>query len=153
MDSSPFIHPLSPPENSRFRRRMFYLRHLLKRSFLIQKDYPLEIFGDLSSGCAYSLCPADLGPKSIVYSGGVGKNVSFEQALVKRFSCSVVLFDPSPIGKATMQLPENQNSRFQFFPVGLAGKCGTLRLAPPFESDGDSWFQNTKGSLEVPAWT
>jgi FkbM family methyltransferase len=142
---------LAPPKNMRFRLRMHYIRHLLKRAFIIRNGFVLREFGVKSSGCAYSICADGLGPGSIVYSGGVGKDVSFEHDLVKAFGCSVVIFDPSPIGLATMKLAANQNPRFRFFPVGLAGKCGTWRLAPPFTDDGDSWFSHDSpnGTIEV----
>src|ERR1041385_5529984 len=94
-------HPCVPPRDTRFRRRMHYVRHLLKRAFIVRNGYSLKEFGEKSSGCAYNICPDGLGPESVVYSGGVGKDVSFEHALVKSFGCSVVLFDPSPIGLET----------------------------------------------------
>jgi len=128
-----------------------YLRILLKRALLISRGYPLANYGKLESGCAYNICTEGLGPDSVIYSGGVGKDISFENDLVKRFNCKVVLFDPSPIGIATMKRPENNNPSFRFFPVGLAGQPGTLRLAPPFTPEGDSWFSYNSqvGTIEV----
>jgi FkbM family methyltransferase len=129
---------------------MLFVRHLLKSMFLIKQGYSLSSLGDQDTGCWWTLHPDPLGPTSVVYSGGVGKDISFEHELVRQFGCKVVLFDPSPIGLATMALPKNNIPEFAFFKVGLAGKCGTLHLAPPFTPEGDSWFSNTGGSLEVP---
>src|SRR5882757_5014443 len=122
MENRTSTHPLSRPKDTRFRRRLLYIRYLLTRALLIRSGYPLRELGERSSGCAYTICPVGLGPESVIYSGGVGKDISFEHALVKDFGCSVVIFDPSPIGLATMRLPMNQNANFRFFPVGLAGK-------------------------------
>jgi len=129
-----------------------YMRILLKRALLISRGFPLSSYGKEESGCAYTVCTDGLGPDSVIYSGGVGKDVSFEHALVKKFNCNVVLFDPSPIGIATMKQAENNNPNFRFFPVGLAGQPGTLRLAPPFTPEGDSWFSYNSqvGTIEVP---
>src|SRR5215471_21233266 len=113
---------LTPPRDTRLRRRMICLRHWLKSAFLLHRGYSLSTLGNESSGCAYTFVADGLGPESIVYSGGVGKDVSFEHALVERFGCRVVLFDPSPIGLATMKLPENCNPQLRFIPVGLAGQ-------------------------------
>jgi hypothetical protein len=50
-----------------------------------------------------------------------------------------------------MNLPENQNPRFNFLPVGLAGRSCTLRLVPPLSEEEGSWFSHgEKGSFEVP---
>src|SRR5829696_3713484 len=112
---------LIPPEDTRFRRRMLFVRHLLKSLFLIKQGYSLNRLGDRHTGCSWTLHPDPLGPTSVVYSGGVGKDISFEHELVRQFGCKVVLFDPSPIGLATMALPKNNIPEFAFFKVGLAG--------------------------------
>ena len=130
---------------------MICVRHWLKRAFLIRRGYRLSTLGEENSGCSYTFVSDGLGQESIVYSGGVGKDISFEHALVRKFGCPVVLFDPSPIGLATMERPENRIPQFRFFPVGLAGHSGTLRLAPPFTPEGDSWFasDSPSGTSEV----
>jgi len=128
------------------------LRYRLFYRVLTKRGYSLLELGNRSTGCSWTFCPDGLSPRSIVYSGGVGRDISFEHALVQRFGCSVFLFDPSPTGAETMALPENSISQFRFFPVGLAGKCTTLRLAPPLNSDEGSWFSSTGegNSIEVP---
>lgn len=127
-----------------------YMRILIKRALILTRGYPLANYGEEKSGCAYTICTKGLGTDSVVYSGGVGKDVSFEHALAQNFGCDVVLFDPSPIGLATMNETKNNNPKFHFFPVGLAGQVGTLRLAPPFTPEGDSWFAHDGGTIEVP---
>jgi len=131
---------------------MFYLRHLVRRALLIRKGHALCTLGEKSTGCSWTFCPNGLGPSSIVYSGGVGNDITFEHALVKRFGCLVHLADPSPTGIATMNLPENKIPQFRFSPVGLAGRCGTLRLAPPLSAQEGSWFKHRAGDggIEVP---
>ena len=149
MNSSTCAHVLTAPRVSRFSMRMMYLRHLLKSALLVRRRRALRDFGTESSGCMYRICPDGLGPSSVVYSGGVGKDISFEHDLVKHFNCRITLVDPSPIGVATMQLPQHQIPQLNFQPVGLAGHCGSLRLAPPFTEEGDSWFSNDNPAATI----
>jgi FkbM family methyltransferase len=93
-----------------------------------------------------------LNAHSVVYAGGVGRNISFEHQLSKEFGCSIIMFDPSPTGSETMSLPENQIPQFKFHPVALAGRCGKLNLAPPPSQAEGSWFakRGNGATLEVP---
>ena len=97
-----------PPKDTKFRRRLIYLRHLVLYATVVRRGYPLQTLGNRSTGCSWTFCPQGLGRDSIVYSGGVGNDVTFEHGLVKNFGCAVCLLDPSPTGKNTMSLPENQ---------------------------------------------
>src|SRR5215204_3500769 len=143
---------LSPPKDTKFRRRAFFVRHLLKKAFLISRKHSLCDLGEKSTGCNWQFCADHLGPDSIVYSAGVGRDITFEHALVKRFGCSIVMVDPSPTGVATMARPENKISNFRFFAVGLGGRCGVMHLTPPIFPGEDSWFsgENVPGTIEVP---
>jgi FkbM family methyltransferase len=128
------------------------LRYRLFYGALLNKNYPLLELGNRNTGCSWFFCPTGLNQQSIIYGGGVGRDITFEHALVNKFGCNVVLFDPSPTGKETMSLPENQIPQFKFCPVGLAGHCGKLAFAPPKDNDEGSWFAQSgdPGTLEVP---
>ena len=118
---------------------------------LVSRRRVTEPLGDLAEGFAWYVNTAQLGPQSIVYSGGVGQNISFEQTVSKRFGCDVWLFDPSPTGAKTMSLPENQVDHFHFQPVGLAGGGGTLHISPPLHPEEGSWFAGEgDSSMAVP---
>jgi len=132
--------------------RIRYLRYLLNKALLLRRGFPLCTLGDKSNACAWTLCPHGLGAQSVVYSAGVGKDITFEHALVERFGCQVTLLDPSPTGLQTMNLPENKIPQFKFLPIGLAGRSGRLRLAPPPRAEEGSWFASGdgEGTIEVP---
>jgi FkbM family methyltransferase len=71
----------------------------------------------------WTVCSEGLGPKSIVYSFGVGDNIAWELALIERFGVTVHAFDPTPACVAWIKeqmLPE----RFHFYPFGIAGHDG-----------------------------
>jgi FkbM family methyltransferase len=127
------------------------LRYRVFYGLLLRKANLVE-FGDRGNGCSWFFCPDDLNKNSVVYGGGIGRDVTFEKALVNRFGCSIVMFDPSPTGQETMTLPENKIRQFQFVPVGLSGSNGTLRFAPPPDPREGSWFTDgsTAATIEVP---
>jgi FkbM family methyltransferase len=120
-------------------------------AFLVSGGYPLRTLGNKQKGCSWTFCPAGLHSKSVVFSGGVGNDLSFEHELVKEIGCNIILFDPTPTGVRTMERPENRIPQFKFMPVGLAGSCGSLRLSPPMHAEEGSWFSSSASEgLEVP---
>jgi len=150
-EASDYFEIWGLPRDTRFRRRMIYIRYLLLQAFVVSHGYSLRTLGNVQTGCSWIFCPDGLGSESIIYSGGVGNDISFEHSLVKEFGCTVNLFDPSPTGIATMKRLENTNPQLKFLPVGLAGQPCTLRLVPPLSSEEGSWFMHeVKGSFEAP---
>ena len=64
-------------------------------------------------------------------SAGIGQNIDFEHALADRFNCRILLLDPSPTGRATMQQAINQRDLFTYLPLGLAGVSGPQSFGDP----------------------
>jgi FkbM family methyltransferase len=140
----------TPPRDTSRDGSAARLRRFIIDSLFLRRGFSLKNWGDKGSGCEWTFCPDGLGPNSIVYSGGVGKNISFEHELVRNFNCTVHLLDPSPTGVATMQLEENRVPQLHFYPVALAGSRGTLRLSPPVSVEEGSWYLNNQsGTIEV----
>lgn len=132
-----------PPAIRELRYRLFY-------GALLRRGRKLVELGNRAAGCHWVFCPDGLDARSVVYSGGVGRDVTFEHALVQRFGCDVVLFDPSPTGLETMALAENKIPQFKHHAVALAGHCGVLKFAPPQNAGEGSWFKQTGGgTIEV----
>ncbi len=74
----------------------------------------------------------------IVYSGGVGKNISFELELIKSYRAQVYLFDPSDTGIHTMKaLPAIPG--ICFTPVALSNHNGILQLFLPVNPEEGSY--------------
>ena len=83
-----------------------------------------------SAGACWTLCPDGLDAASVVYSVGVGGDISFDLALIERFGLTVHAFDPTPRSVAwveAQELPEG----FVFHPYGLAAYDGTLSFYAP----------------------
>jgi len=61
--------------------------------------------------------------ESIVYSIGIGKDISFDQELIKTFGCKVFGYDPTP--KSIAWVTKNVNDKqFKFFDFGIAKVSG-----------------------------
>ena len=90
-----------------------------------------EHLGSSYGGYAVSL--EGLDASSVVYSVGIGEDVSFDLALIERVGCVVHGFDPTPRSLAWVQsqaLPE----RFVMHPWGLAERDGVASFTPPANS-------------------
>jgi len=104
----------------------------------------------------YAVSPAKLNASSIVYSFGVGEDVSFDLALIERYGATVHAFDPTPksiawVGAQT--LPE----KFVFHPWGIANHDGTARFHAPKDPSHVSHTlveagDNGTGTIEVPVY-
>jgi FkbM family methyltransferase len=73
--------------------------------------------------------PGGLGPTAVVYSFGVGRDLSFESALIERFGVTVHAFDPTPRALEwvrSQRLPD----RLVVHELGLADHDGTARFIP-----------------------
>ena len=127
------------------------LRYRLFYGIFLNGKYPLATLCAPGSICPWTICPAGLNARSVVYSAGVGSDITFEHELVKQFGCEIVLLDPSPTGVRTMSLPENRIASFHFFAEALAARDGELRMAPPKPGE-DSWFprEDPSATLTVP---
>ena len=79
---------------------------------------------------AWSIAPSGLGRASVIYSVGIGTDISFDLALIERFGVTVHAFDPTPGSIAWLeaqQLP----ARFRWQQIGLAAYDGHASFFPP----------------------
>jgi len=108
-------------------------------SFYCKKWTDIECLGE---GNSWHVLTSNLDDNSIIYSAGVGHDISFEKALVSQFNVNIELFDPSPTAEKTMELGENKIEKIHFYPVGFSGKSGTVQFAHP--------EQEQEGSFRIP---
>ena len=122
------------------------LRHRLRHSFdsLYSKPLPdKETIGVLSQ---WTIVTRGLHADSVIYSGGVGEDITFEQELIRRFGVKIHIFDPSPVAARTIALANNDHLLFR--PVGLSASP-TANFSIGGGKNDSTWFK-AGGSETLP---
>ncbi len=96
--------------------------------FSLGTHIPMEKHGSDHSG--WTIEKDSLNPKSLVYSFGVGEEISFDLSIIEKYNCPIFAFDPTPrvhdwLSKQT--LPNN----FVFSPVGIAHENAVVKFFTP----------------------
>ena len=81
--------------------------------------------------CSWFVDTTILDQSSIVYSGGVGNDISFELDLINKIGCNVLLFDPTETGLKTMSEMKSQHEMLKFFPFGLDKEDSVVKFSKP----------------------
>jgi len=118
---------------------MTLLKDSIKRALGLGINYRPEVDcpGQVFLGSKYGgwwVCPSTISPSSIIYSFGVGDDISFDLAMIERYQAHVYAFDPTPRSINWLQsqkLPEP----FHFFDYGLAKFDGPAKLYPNDKPD------------------
>lgn len=104
---------------------------------------PTERVGSEYGG--WTIWPKALDSSSVVYSFGVGQDISFDLGIVSRFGCVVHAFDPTPRSVDWVRrqaLP----AKFQFHDYGLGNIDGLAAFDPPADPTHVSYSMSTAGS-------
>lgn len=82
----------------------------------------------------FYVCPDVLNEKSIVYSFGIGEDMSFDNTITINHNCNVFCFDPTP---KSIKWFKNQktNEKFHFFEFGISNKNEFVDFYLPKNSD------------------
>jgi FkbM family methyltransferase len=94
----------------------------------IQVHCHRELLGSEYGG--WCVCPDNLNARSVVYSFGVGQDISWDLAMIRRFGVHVHAFDPTPKSIEwikSQSLPE----QLHFHEYGIAAHDGTAQFALP----------------------
>jgi len=82
----------------------------------------------------WTFCPDNLDEHSVIYSFGVGEDLSFDLRLIERYQLDVHGFDPSP--RSIKWVEEHSlTEKFHFHPYGLASRDGTITFLEPAEAN------------------
>jgi FkbM family methyltransferase len=98
----------------------------------VQVRRRLERFGSEYGG--YYLDPARIDRSSVVYSLGVGEDISFDLALIERFGVHVHAFDPTPRVREWLR-SQSVSEQFHFHDVGIADFDGEVDFHLPPRKD------------------
>lgn len=89
-----------------------------------------------------------LNKDSIVYSFGIGEDISFDLQLIERTGCNVWGFDPTK--KAAEYTSLHQHPNFHFYNYGISTFDGTLTFKPPANPDHASYKEDPSGTVSLP---
>ena len=64
--------------------------------------------------------------KTIIYSGGVGKNISFDETIAKKINCKVRLFDPTP--ESILFMKNRTTKDLSFYPYAIYEKNKKVKI-------------------------
>lgn len=78
----------------------------------------------------FFVCPDNLNKDSIVYSFGIGEDISFDLEIFKRHQCTIFGFDPTPKSIRWVQT-QDLPPRFNFLPFGIAPQSGETEFYLP----------------------
>jgi len=99
----------------------------------IDIDLPYEYLGNDNYG-SWPVIASLLNEKSIIYSFGVGKDISFDTSLIRLKDCKIYAYDPTPESIEWIQ-SENVPSKFIFHPYGISLKDGEIIFYKPKNID------------------
>ncbi len=96
----------------------------------ISKQLDCEVVYLGKTGASWPICPEALPANPLVYSFGVGEDISFDLELIRLFNATVHAFDPTPRAIAWIS-GQQRPANFHFHPCGLADHDGISRFRLP----------------------
>lgn len=136
------------PELAKFR---FKLNKILGNAPNIKKQIkiPTERHGSVYGG--WNIKKDSINRESIVYSFGIGKDITFDISLIKKYQVAIYAFDPTPEVKVwlTQQILPLE---FNYYEVALADINGTLRFYSPENQNFVSYslIKKNNNYIDVP---
>ncbi|TWU55489.1 FkbM family methyltransferase [Rubripirellula reticaptiva] len=117
----------------------------------IEKVGEAKYLGSVYGG--WPVIPSLINADSIIYSFGVGQDISFDLAMIELFHCKVQAFDPTPICKEWIS-QQSLPPKFFFHPIGVAGQDGTITMYLPIVegsvSCSEQQTSRIQSSVQVP---
>jgi FkbM family methyltransferase len=85
-------------------------------------------FGNQYGG--FYLAQNSIDKLSVIYSVGIGEDISFDEGIMDSYGCKVFAFDPTP--KSVVWVKENVTTEnFVFSPIGIAKEKGSRKFYLP----------------------
>jgi len=104
---------------------------ILKKDFFSKTTIKLKNKITLGNkGASWTVYPESLNSNSIIYSFGVGTDISFDLEMISRFGVRIQAFDPTP--KSIQWIDEQKlPNEFIFTPIGIAPASGEIEFTLP----------------------
>jgi len=100
--------------------------------FRVDARVPVERHGD------WFVCPDNLTDASIVYSLGIGRDISFDLSMIARYGMSIHAFDPTPSAVAWLK-QQALPAQFRVMELGVAGFDGDAVFSLPADPANPSF--------------
>jgi FkbM family methyltransferase len=97
---------------------------------------------------AHTLPHDSLNSKSIVYSFGIGTDVTFDLGVIERYGCKVNGFDPTPSCRAWVA-QQSFPAQFVFHPFGLGEVDSLIGFQSPGQAGHVSFSRARNGAMEL----
>lgn len=112
----------------RLTRREYWYDRLMKRH-LVSTRHTIEKLGVGYGGWHV---PTDMIQSDwVVYSFGIGEDITFDLDMIDRFGCAVHGFDPTPRAIEYAESLGNAHPNFKFHPLGVWSEDTTIRFYNP----------------------
>jgi FkbM family methyltransferase len=121
-----------------FRTVKRWFKSRLGLDVFVRPQWSLPVLSLGEGSGAWVVWPQGLGRESVLYSFGVGRDISFERAIIERYGLTVHAFDPTPLSlrwARSQYLPPG----FHLHELGIAAHDGTARFNPPTKSKFESF--------------
>ncbi|MFD2968460.1 FkbM family methyltransferase [Sphingobacterium bambusae] len=120
--------------NSKLKRFEYWIKARIGKIAFIDIEHRIAKRWYGSDYGGFYVHPDVLHQDSIVYSFGIGQDVSFDKAIIQAHQCQVFGFDPTP--KSITWIGEQQlPKQFHFYPVGLGTKTEEVKFHLPKNKD------------------
>ncbi len=119
----------------------------LNRSLFLKKQINCNFkwFGNEYGG--FYLNPDLINENSIVYSIGIGEDVSFDLDVINQFNCNVFGFDPTPKSISWVK-SQSLNKLFVFNEYGISKKSGLIKFYLPQNKNHVSGSSRKNSNLD-----
>ena len=113
-----------------YQKLKFIVKLLLRKEVYYSPQLTCTTKWSGNKNAGFFVLPGKINEGSIVYSFGVGEDISFDKDLIRDFNCTVYGFDPTP---KSINFVENQGhiEGFNFYPYGIAGHDGSMPFFLP----------------------
>ena len=92
---------------------------------------------------------------SVIYSFGIGTNISFDIGLIEKLGCRIFAFDPTPRSIEWIK-KQKVPPKFKCMDYGISDRDGVMMFYPPANPDHVSFsteaIQESKEGIELPVY-
>lgn len=132
-----------------------FLRILIRKEiyFRLNKRIKKEFLGDFQA--QWIIAAKSIDKNKIVYSFGVGTDISFDISLIEKYNCKVFAFDPTPRSIEWIRR-QNLPDKFRFYQYGISDKDGVITFFPPLNPNHVSFstkaIEKSQKGIQLPVY-